>query len=118
MFVKKAMVDSQTIICAHCKSNALIKNGKNPNGIERWRCNDCKRSFQLSYRYNAHKEGMREKIIEMTLNSSVVRDIGRVLKISKDTVVAVLKKNANNKSLLSYYRGKKEPIKLSNRDKV
>ena len=112
------MVHSETIICVYCKSNDLIKNGKTANGIQRWKCNNCKRSFQLSYRYNARKQGMREKIIEMTLNSSGVRDIGRVLKISKDTVVAVLKKNAKNESLLSYYRGKKEHVKLSHRDKV
>ena len=37
---------------------------------------------------------MKEKIIELTLNSCGVRDIGRVLLISKDTVTAVLKKNA------------------------
>jgi transposase-like protein len=48
--------------------------------------------FQRSYRYNARKQGVKEKIIAMTLNSSGVCDIGRVLKISNDTVCAVLKK--------------------------
>ncbi|MDR0613121.1 MAG: hypothetical protein LBG45_06530, partial [Dysgonamonadaceae bacterium] len=37
--------------------------------------------------------GTKEKIIEMTLNGSGVRDTGRVLKISRDTVCSVLKKN-------------------------
>jgi transposase-like protein len=37
----------------------------------------------------------------MTMNSSGVRDIGRFLKISKDTVCSVLKKNAKKESLLS-----------------
>ncbi|KAA6316107.1 hypothetical protein EZS27_033540, partial [termite gut metagenome] len=46
--------------------------------------------------YNARKQGIKDKIIEMTLNSSGVRDIGRVLKISKDTVVSLLKKNATH----------------------
>jgi hypothetical protein len=32
----------------------------------------------LEYRYKAWKAGTKEKIIEMTLNSSGVRDIGRV----------------------------------------
>ncbi|MDR1120906.1 MAG: hypothetical protein LBM08_08305, partial [Dysgonamonadaceae bacterium] len=39
-----------------------------------------------------YKEGVKEKIIEPTLNSSGVRDIGRLLSISKDTVTSVLKK--------------------------
>jgi transposase-like protein len=61
----------------------------------------CKRHFRLDYRYNAYRQGVKEKVIEMTLNSSGVRDIGRVLSISKDTVCSVLKKNAKNEPLLS-----------------
>jgi hypothetical protein len=52
-------------------------------------------SSGLEYRYRAWQAGIKEKIIEMTLNSSGVRDTGRVLKISKDTVCSVLKKTAN-----------------------
>jgi transposase-like protein len=74
----------------------LVKNGKSPNGTQRWRCNQCKKSFLLSYRYNACRPGVKEQIIELTLNSSGVRDIGRILSISKDTVTAVLKKNSKN----------------------
>ena len=36
--------------------------------------------------------GVREKIIDMAMNGSGVRDTGRVLGISKDTVTSVLKK--------------------------
>jgi hypothetical protein len=39
--------------------------------------------------------------MDMTLNSSGVRDIGSVLQISKDTVCSVLKKNSKNEPLLS-----------------
>ena len=39
-----------------------------------------------------HVSSAKEKIIELTFNSSGVRDIGRVLSISKDTVTSVLKK--------------------------
>jgi transposase-like protein len=45
------------------------------------------------FRYNACKKEVKAKIIEMTLNSSGVRDIGRVFLISKDTVTSGLKKN-------------------------
>jgi transposase-like protein len=48
----------------------------------------------LSYRYNARVIGVKEQITELTLNSSGVRDIGRILKISNNTVVTELKKNA------------------------
>jgi transposase-like protein len=74
----------------------LQKNGKSPNGTQRWRCKECKKYFQLEYRYNAYIQGVKEQIIEMTLNCSGVRDIGRVLKINKNTVISVLKKNSKN----------------------
>jgi len=93
------MIHREELHCPTCRGIDLVKNGKSPNGTQRWRCNTCKKSFQFDYRYNAHKQGVKEKIIEMTLNSSGVRDIGRVLKISKDTVCSVLKKNAKNEPL-------------------
>lgn len=96
----------------------MVKNGKSENGTQRWRCNTCKKSFRFDYRYNARKQGIKEKIIELTLNSSGVRDIERVLKVHRDTVTRVLKKNAKNKSLLSYYRRKKRGNKLGYRDTV
>jgi transposase-like protein len=79
----------------------LVKQGKTSNGTQKWQCCSCKKHFRLAYRYLAWQAGTKEKIIEMTLNSSGVRDIGRVLKISKDTVCSVLKKNGQYKSLLS-----------------
>jgi len=84
----------------------LVKNGKSANGTQRWRCNNCKKGFRFDYRYNACKAGIKEKIIEMTMNSSGVRDIGRVLGISKDTVCSVLKKNASNEPILPDKAGK------------
>ncbi|MDR2065214.1 MAG: IS1 family transposase, partial [Prevotellaceae bacterium] len=44
------------------------------------------KTFSTEYRYNAWKAGTKEKIMEMTLNSSGIRDIGRVLQINKNTV--------------------------------
>ena len=118
IFVGKKMIHSQEVQCSHCTSNDLVKNGKSENGTQRWRCNKCKKSFRLAYRYNARKQGMREKIIELTLNSSGVRDISRVLKVHRDTVTSVLKKNSKNEPLFSYHRRKKQVNKLGHRDTV
>jgi transposase-like protein len=95
------MVHYQAIRCSHCQGTDLHKNGKSPNGTQRWFCKVCNRYFRLEYRYNACNKGVKEKIIDMTLNSSGVRDIGRVLRISKDTVTSVLKKNFKREPLLS-----------------
>jgi transposase-like protein len=88
------MKHSREIQCPHCESNDLVKQGFTGNGTQKWQCNSCKKHFRLNYRYNACKAGTKENIIELTLNSSGVRDIGRVLHINKNTVCAVLKKNS------------------------
>jgi len=95
------MKHTQEILCPHCKSSDLQKNGHSENGTQRWRCVHCRKSFQLSYRYNARKPGVKEQIVELTLNSSGVRDIGRILGINKNTVVSELKKNSKCEPLCS-----------------
>ena len=57
------------------------------------RNSECRhKTFQLEYSNNASKPGVKEKIIDMVMNGSGTRDTGRVLKISPNTVTAVLKK--------------------------
>jgi transposase-like protein len=93
------MVHYQTIHCFNCQGTDLQKNGKCPCGTQRWYCKGCKKYFRLDYHYNACKPGVKEKIIDMTLNGSGVRDIGRVLGVSKNTVCSDLKKNFTNEPL-------------------
>ena len=87
------------VTCIHCESDDLVKNGHSENNTQRWQCNNCKKSFQLEYRYNAWRPGVKEQIIELTMNSSGVRDISRTLQINKNTVISVLKKNAIRKPI-------------------
>ena len=89
------------IRCTFCGSEDLVKNGHSENETQRWRCNSCKKSFQLSYKYKAWEPGVKEQIMELTLNSSGVRDISRTLHINKNTVISELKKNASNKPVLT-----------------
>ena len=77
------MKHTQDILCPHCKSSDLQKNGHSENGTQRWRCVQCRKSFQLSYRYNARKPGVKEQIVELTLNSSGVRDNGHQFRVGK-----------------------------------
>ena len=99
------MNHTQEIRCSHCERSDLQKNGHSENGTQRWRCVQFRKSFQLTYRYNARKPGVKEQIVKLTLNSSGVRDIGRILGINKNTVVAELKKNVKREPLCSGYDG-------------
>lgn len=87
------MTHTITLHCRYCEATDLVKNGHSENGTQRYRCNACRRSFQFHYTYNAHQPGLKDQIDELTLNSSGVRDISRVLKINKNTVIRHLKKS-------------------------
>ena len=80
------------IRCRHCGTDDLVGNGRSENGTRRYLCNECGRSFQNKYSYNAWKPGVKAQIGIQTLNSGGVRDIGRNLGIPKNTVISELKK--------------------------
>ena len=86
-----------SVVCRHCSGKDVCKNGKHPSGTQRWLCNSCKKSFQTDYKYNACKAGVKDAIVEQTLNSSGVRDISRNLKIDRNTVMSVLRKKKAQK---------------------
>lgn len=81
-----------TLRCRYCDSINLVRNGHSSTGKDRCRCRDCKKSFQVEYKYKACIKGVREQITEMSMNGSGVRDTARVLGIDKNTVVDTLKK--------------------------
>ena len=87
------------VLCPHCKHyDGVSKNGKAPTGIQRYLCNDCNHSFQLDYIYNGNKPDTHENIIDLAVNGAGVRDTGRIMKISINTVIAHLKKIKSSKS--------------------
>ena len=85
--------------CPTCKSDQVRKAGRNARGEQRYSCQnaDCSTlTFMLTYRYQAYQPGIKEKIVAMSINGSGIRDTGRVLKISKDTVISTLKKSGQS----------------------
>ncbi|EUD06303.1 InsA C-terminal domain protein [Providencia alcalifaciens R90-1475] len=56
-------------------------------GHQRYRCQDCCRSFQLDYEYRACQPGTKDKTIDLTMNNADIRDTARNLHISINAVV-------------------------------
>ncbi len=89
---------TEKVKCPYCGSEEVVLYGKNSTGKQRYLCKNkecAHKTFQLEYKNNASRPGMKEKMVEMVMNGSGTRDTGRVLKVSKDTVTAVLKKQKN-----------------------
>jgi insertion element IS1 protein InsB len=85
----------ERVRCPHCESGEVVKYGTTTNGKERFRCQNvagCGRTFIRQYAYQGRVPQVKRQIVEMTLNGSGVRDIGRVLQISPTTVIGELKK--------------------------
>ena len=98
------------IRCRHCGADGLVKNGRSENGTQRYRCNECGRSFQNEYSYNAWKPGVKSQIEKQTINSSGVRDIGSNLGISKSTVIFELKKTPSEVN--PYFSSRQKELRL------
>jgi transposase-like protein len=88
------------VSCPDCRSTQIIKAGKQPNGTQRYRCQNpsCKRTiFQLTHVAHGRRPETQRQIVEMALNGSGIRDTARVLRVSPVTVLRVLKKSAHLK---------------------
>jgi transposase-like protein len=80
--------------CPFCGSENVGSNGKS-NGKQRYICKNpkCSRqTFFAEYTYKACKPDVKAAILKQSVNGSGIRAIARCLDISKDTVMAELKK--------------------------
>ena len=79
------------ITCPRCSSLNIKKNGKTANQKQRYLCKDCQRHFITDYTYLGCISAVREMIVPLTLNSSGVNDIARVLLISPNTALKTIR---------------------------
>lgn len=83
------------VICPLCKTKSVVKFGLNRQKKQRYQCKNqacSKDTFILTYENKGCLPEVKEKIVEMALNGSGIRDTSRVLKISITTVLSELKK--------------------------
>lgn len=88
------------VSCPDCHRTQIIKAGKQPNGTQRYRCQNptCERTiFQLTHVAHGRLPETQRQIVEMALNGSGIRDTARVLRASPVTVLKVLKKRVHLK---------------------
>jgi IS1 family transposase len=69
----------------------MVKNGTTRNRKQKYLCRACRRQFVTDYTYQGCRAEVRRLIVPMTLNGSGIRDITRVLCVSINTVLKVIR---------------------------
>jgi len=82
--------------CPSCKdSQSIVKFGKTSNNKQRYSCqNDAcdKKTFIVDYDNKGWLATIKEKIVDMAMNGSGIRDTSRVLSVSQGVVMSTIKK--------------------------
>ena len=84
----------EEVACPRCSSLNIKKNGISAQHKQRYRCKDCERQFITAYTYQVYKPDVRSLVLPMTMNGSGIRDISRVLSISTNTVLKLIRQAA------------------------
>lgn len=90
----------EPVHCPTCHGTQVIKHGKTPEGKQRYRCQtaECERgTFIRDYSYAGLLPEVKQRIGEMAMNGSGIRDTARVLGVSQTTVIDTLKKKSRAK---------------------
>ena len=83
------------VYCPQCSGIDVIKYGVTEQGKQRYRCQNSacfKKTFLLGYIRKSYAPGVKEKIVDMVMNGSGIRDTSRVLGVAMNTVMSTLKK--------------------------
>lgn len=82
----------EPVKCPCCGGINIIKYGLTSNDKQRYICKDDGKTFILEYSDLGRLPEVKQKIVDMAVNGSGIRDTARVLNISPDTVINELKK--------------------------
>lgn len=72
--------------CPHCQTNTLIKAGLNRSGSQRYQCKVCKHYVTLEPKPNGYTDATRRQAVQLYLEGSGLRRIGRILDVAHQTV--------------------------------
>ena len=82
-----------TIQCPHCGSEDIVRNGRSPNGKQKYRCKGCKRQSRENPMPHAYSEERREEILRAYEERSSLRGIERTFGVARTSVIGWMKKS-------------------------
>jgi len=78
--------------CPHCESDALVRNGRAPNGKQKYLCRSCQRQSREDPTPHAYSATRREEILRAYEERSSLRGLERTFGVSRQTLVTWIKK--------------------------
>ncbi len=78
--------------CPSCQSLHLVRNGRMPDGRQRYLCRDCGRRSNEAPRTNAYTEEERATILRAYQERASLRGLTRTFGVARNTVSAWVKK--------------------------
>jgi len=82
-----------TVYCPHCGSDEVTRNGRAPNGKQKYRCRACKRQSREHPTPHAYAEERREEILRAYQERSSLRGLERTFGVSRASVISWRKKS-------------------------
>jgi len=86
----------QVLHCAHCQSQNVIRHGKDKAGRQRYRCHDCRRTFQGAQEQVGHRARRAEiqaRALAAYQERASMRGVCRLFGIGRNTLSGWLKKS-------------------------
>jgi transposase-like protein len=76
------------ITCPYCQSQQRqVKNGKNPAGSQRWKCQWCGRKYTPEPIEHGYPDALRQQAVKMSVDGINYRRIGRFLGVDHKSVM-------------------------------
>lgn len=82
----------EIVHCYHCGSEKIKRNGKAPNGKQKYKCKDCGKASRENPDFG-YSEERKEEILRAYQERPSMRGISRIYGISRQTLTSWLKKS-------------------------
>jgi transposase-like protein len=82
-----------TLLCPNCNSKEIVRNGRAPNGKQRYFCRACKQSSRENPASRGYSDERKEEILRAYEERSSLRGLERTFKVSRYTVAKWIKKS-------------------------
>ena len=92
---------TQTVLCSHCGSPRLTRDGKAPNGKQKYLCHTCGKRSRQNPGTRAYPNGFRAQVLAAYHERCSQRGVCRIFGISRETLAVWLKKSGDVAPLTS-----------------